>query len=58
MRCLPQVALLPLVGVCLALLAPCRATYLIDDLGGVERRFDGIGGLSGGGVQTFILYTL
>ncbi len=26
-------------------------SYLVDDVGGIGRRFDGIGGLSGGGVS-------
>ena len=28
------------------------ASYTLDDSGGLGRRFDGIGGLSGGGVST------
>lgn len=39
----------------LVLLAFCMCTrakfYVIDDLVGLGRRFDGIGGLSGGGVK-------
>ena len=51
-----QVARLTLGGVWLALggvwlslmVPPSTATYLVDDRGGVERRFDGIGGISAG----------
>jgi len=39
----------------LALLAAVGADYIIDDSGGLGRMFDGIGGLSGGGVaNTYI----
>ena len=54
MQGLSRVALVTLGGVWLALIAPSTATYLIDDMGGMERRFDGIGGLSGGGVRNNI----
>ena len=32
--------------------------YVIDDTGGLGRRFDGIGGLSGGGVSTRFVFPL
>ena len=31
-----------------------RAQYVVDDSAGLGRRFDGIGGLSGGGVSRWI----
>ena len=44
----------------LLLLTPCvlqsvRAQYVVDDSPGLGRRFDGIGGLSGGGVSRPLL---
>jgi hypothetical protein len=42
--------LLVVLGYCVA-----ATPYLLDDSGGLGRVFDGIGGLSGGGVSSFRL---